>query len=253
MKLRLAPRGAGSRRDVDATASSRRPAPQRGRLRRARRRLPRLAAAAPSRQPPFEGPLDLLLAPGQGAPGRHPRHPHRPDHRDYLATLELLRELDIDLAGELPRHGGPAHAHEEQLLLPRTEVAEDAEPPRSTGRPARRAGAPAARVPEVQGGGRGAGRSPTSSTGRLHAAGPGRAAGRSRRAEGLADVSVFKLIEALDRALRTPGPRPARDRPRSAHHHRRHRPGGGGAAAAQPGQLRGAAARSAGVPQPLRP
>jgi segregation and condensation protein A len=153
-------------------------------------------------EPPFEGPLDLLL---------HLVKEHQIDLFDipiaritesYLATLEALRELDIDIAGEFLHMAAQLLLMKSKLLLPRTEVAEDASMDEAAGVDpraelvrrlleyqkykaaaedlarhdllerdvfARRVRSPAAQAPE----------------------GP----------EGLADVSVFKLIEALDRAL----------------------------------------------------
>ncbi len=153
-------------------------------------------------EPPFEGPLDLLL---------HLVQEHRIDVFDipiaritesYLAALQALRELDIDLAGEFLHMAAQLALMKSRLLLPRTEVGEDA--------PAEEAGAdPRAelvrRLLEYQ---------------KYKAAGEelGRhdildrdVFARRRRAapvpeasgpENLAEISVFKLIEALDRALR---------------------------------------------------
>jgi segregation and condensation protein A len=165
-----------------------------------------LPAARPG-EPPFEGPLDLLL---------HLVKEHQVDLFDipiaritesYLATLEALRELDIDIAGEFLHMAAQLLLMKSKMLLPRTEVAEDAQPDESAGVDpraelvrrlleyqkyraageelarhdlldrevfARRVRAPAVPQPE----------------------GP----------EGLADVSVFKLIEALDRALENARP-----------------------------------------------
>src|SRR5512140_1969292 len=77
-------------------------------------------------EPPFEGPLDLIL---------HLVREHEVDVFDipiakitesYLATLEALRELDIDLAGEFLHMASQLVLMKSKLLLPRTEVAEDA-------------------------------------------------------------------------------------------------------------------------------
>src|SRR5512140_2648903 len=77
-------------------------------------------------EPPFEGPLDLIL---------HLVKEHEVDLFDipiakitesYLATLEALRELDIDLAGEFLHMASQLVLMKSKLLLPRTEVAEDA-------------------------------------------------------------------------------------------------------------------------------
>jgi len=152
-------------------------------------------------EPPFEGPLDLLL---------HLVKEHQVDLFDipiariteaYLGTLQALRELDIDVAGEFLHMAAQLMLMKSKLLLPRTEVADDAETAEEPGDPraelvrrlleyqkyreaalelgrhdildrdvfTRRVRAP--RVPQPEG------------------------------PEGLAEVSVFKLIEALDRAL----------------------------------------------------
>jgi segregation and condensation protein A len=152
-------------------------------------------------EPPFEGPLDLLL---------HLVKEHQVDLFDipiaritesYLATLEALRELDIDIAGEFLHMAAQLMLMKSKLLLPRTEVAEDA--------PAEDAGVdPRAelvrRLLEYQkykAAGEDLGNRDildrTVFTRRASAERPAGAEGP----EGLADVSVFKLIEALDRAL----------------------------------------------------
>jgi segregation and condensation protein A len=164
-----------------------------------------------SGEPPFEGPLDLLL---------HLVREHEVDLFDipiaritesYLAALQALRELDIDVAGEFLHMAAQLALMKSKLLLPRTEVAEDA--------PTDDAGAdPRAelvrRLLEYQ---------------KYKAAGEELArhdildrdvfARRARPApvpqpegpEGLAEVSVFKLIEALDRALENARPDPGHE------------------------------------------
>jgi segregation and condensation protein A len=159
-------------------------------------------------EPPFEGPLDLLL---------HLVREHQVDVFDipiaritesYLATLDRMRELDIDVAGEFLHMAAQLLLLKSRLLLPRTEVAEDAAADEA------QAGDPRAelvrRLLEYQ----------------KYKAAAQDLAGRdllerdvfARRArlaaplppaegpEGLADVSVFKLIEALDRALKNAKP-----------------------------------------------
>ena len=162
-------------------------------------------------EPPFEGPLDLLL---------HLVREHRVDLFDiplaritesYLAAVQALRELDIDVAGEFLHMAAQLLLMKSKLLLPRTEVAEDdqAEEPAADPRAelvrrlleyqkykaaaeelarhdildrdvfARRARAERPPLPE----------------------GP----------EGLADVSAFQLVEALDRALARARPELARE------------------------------------------
>lgn len=162
-------------------------------------------------EPPFEGPLDLIL---------HLVKEHEVDLFDipiaritesYLATLEALRELDIDLAGEFLHMAAQLVLMKSRLLLPRTEVAEDAPGAEDAGVDPR--AELVKRLLQYQ---------------KYRAAGE-ELGGRDildrtvfvRRAraerpappdgpEGLADVSVFKLIEALDRAL-------ANARPETAH------------------------------------
>jgi len=162
-------------------------------------------------EPPFEGPLDLIL---------HLVREHEVDVFDipiakitesYLATLEALRELDIDVAGEFLHMAAQLTLLKSRLLLPRTEVAEDALGAEEAGVDPR--AELVRRLLEYQ---------------KYRAAGEelgGRdildrtvfvRRGRAERPapvegpEGLADVSVFKLIEALDRAL-------AHARPETAH------------------------------------
>ena len=50
--------------------------------------------------PDFEGPLDLLLHLVQEARARHPRHPDRVHHRSLPAMLDVMRSLNLDVAGE---------------------------------------------------------------------------------------------------------------------------------------------------------
>ncbi len=153
-------------------------------------------------EPPFEGPLDLIL---------HLVKEHAVDLFDipiakitesYLATLEAMRELDIDVAGEFLHMAAQLVLMKSRLLLPRTEVAEDAPAADDLGVDPRVE--LVRRLLEYQ---------------KYKAAGEElgsrdilersvfvRRARAERPAasegpEGLADVSVFKLIEALDRAL----------------------------------------------------
>src|SRR5512133_1757869 len=84
-------------------------------------------------EPPFEGPLDLLL---------HLVKEHQVEIFDipiariteaYLETLKALRELDIDIAGEFLHMAAQLMLMKSRLLLPRTEVAEDAPTPEDQG------------------------------------------------------------------------------------------------------------------------
>jgi segregation and condensation protein A len=163
-------------------------------------------------EPPFEGPLDLIL---------HLVKEHEVDLFDipiaritesYLATLEALRELDIDLAGEFLHMASQLVLMKSRLLLPRTEVAEDAPAADDAGVDPR--AELVRRLLEYQ---------------KYKAAGEElgsrdilersvfvRRARAERPAapegpEGLADVSVFKLIEALDRALAAASPKHAHE------------------------------------------
>src|SRR5512137_1361591 len=70
-------------------------------------------------EPPFEGPLDLLL---------HLVKEHQVEIFDipiaritesYLETLKALRELDIDLAGEFLHMAAQLMLMKSRLLLPR--------------------------------------------------------------------------------------------------------------------------------------
>jgi segregation and condensation protein A len=153
-------------------------------------------------EPPFEGPLDLIL---------HLVKEHEIDLFDipiaritesYLATLEAMRELDIDIAGEFLHMAAQLMLMKSKLLLPRTEVAEDTSGPEDLGVDPR--AELVRRLLEYQ---------------KYKAAGEElgnrdildrtvfvRRVQAERLAspdgpEGLADVSVFKLIEALDRVL----------------------------------------------------
>jgi segregation and condensation protein A len=151
---------------------------------------------------PFEGPLDLLL---------HLVKEHQVDLFDipiaritesYLQTLELLRELDIDVAGEFLHMAAQLMLMKSKLLLPRTEVAEDAATPEDAGVDPR---AELVRrlliYQKYKAAGEELGQRDildrTVFTRRARAERPAGAEGP----EGLADVSVFKLIQALDRAL----------------------------------------------------
>ena len=153
-------------------------------------------------EPPFEGPLDLLL---------HLVKEHQVDLFDipiaritesYLATLEVLRELDIDLAGGFLDMAAQLVLMKSKLLLPRTEVAEDAPGPEETGADPR---AELVRrlltYQKYRAAGEELGQRDildrTVFARRARAERPQAVEGP----EGLADVSVFKLIEALDRAL----------------------------------------------------
>ncbi len=156
-------------------------------------------------EPPFEGPLDLLL---------HLVKEHQIDLFDipiaritesYLATLQAMRELDIDIAGEFLQMAAQLMLMKSKLLLPRTEVAEDAQPEEGGVDPRAEL---VRRLLEYQ-----KYKAAGEELGRHDILDRDVFARRARPApiqpdgpEGLADVSVFKLIEALDRALENAQP-----------------------------------------------
>jgi segregation and condensation protein A len=153
-------------------------------------------------QPPFEGPLDLLL---------HLVKEHQVEILDipiaritesYLATLQLLQELDIDVAGSFLDMAAQLMLMKSKLLLPRTEVAEDAEPEESGVDPRAELVRRLLIYQKYKAAGAELGERDilerTVFTRRARTERPAAADGP----EGLADVSIFKLIEALDRALK---------------------------------------------------
>jgi segregation and condensation protein A len=157
-------------------------------------------------EPPFEGPLDLLL---------HLVREHRVDLFDipiaritesYLKTLQVLRELDIDLAGEFLHMAAQLMLMKSKLLLPRTEVGEDASPEETGADPRAEL---VRRLLEYQ-----KYKAAGEELGRHDILDRDVFARRRRPAplpeaegpEGLAEISVFKLVEALDRALRAAHP-----------------------------------------------
>ena len=163
-------------------------------------------------EPPFEGPLDLLL---------HLVKEHQVEIFDipiaritesYLATLQALRDLDIDVAGEFLHMAAQLMLMKSRLLLPRTEVAEDAPTPEDQGVDPRaelvrrlleyqKYKAAAEELGE---------RDILDRTVFVRRVRPERPSS-PEGPEGLADVSVFKLIEALDRALANASPEKAHE------------------------------------------
>jgi len=152
-------------------------------------------------EPPFEGPLDLLL---------HLVHEHQVDIFDipiariteaYLAALKTMEELDIDVAGEFLHMAAQLMLVKSKLLLPRTEVAEDADPAEEQGDPRAEL---VRRLLEYQ-----KYRAAAEELGRHDILDRDVFTRRARVArlpqpdgpDGLAEVSVFQLIEALDKAL----------------------------------------------------
>jgi len=162
-------------------------------------------------EPPFEGPLDLIL---------HLVKEHEVDLFDipiakitegYLATLEALRELDIDVAGEFLHMAAQLVLMKSRLLLPRTEVAEDAPAEDSGVDPRAELVRRLLEYQKYRAAGEELGDRDildrTVFVRRARAERPAAPEGP----EGLADVSVFKLIEALDRALANAKPETAHE------------------------------------------
>jgi segregation and condensation protein A len=157
-------------------------------------------------EPPFEGPLDLLL---------HLVREHRVDLFDipmaritdsYLQALQALRELDIDLAGEFLHMAAQLMLMKSRLLLPRTEVGEDAAPEEAGGDPRAELVRRLLEYQKYKAAGEELGRHDVLERdvfARRHRATP---VLQPEGPDGLAEVSVFKLIEALDRALRAARP-----------------------------------------------
>jgi segregation and condensation protein A len=152
-------------------------------------------------EPPFEGPLDLLL---------HLVQEHQVDIFDipiariteaYLAALKAMQEMDIDVAGDFLQMAAQLMLVKSKLLLPRTEVAEDAGPAEEQGDPRAEL---VRRLLEYQ-----KYRAAAEELGRHDILDRNVFTRRARVArlaqpdgpDGLAEVSVFQLIEALDKAL----------------------------------------------------
>lgn len=152
-------------------------------------------------EPPFEGPLDLLL---------HLVTEHQVDIFDipiariteaYLLALKSLQEMDIDLAGEFLQMAAQLMLVKSKMLLPRTEVAEDTDSAEEQGDPRAEL---VRRLLEYQ-----KYRKAAEELGRHDILDRDVFARRARAPslpqpdgpEGLAEVSTFQLIKALDRAL----------------------------------------------------
>ncbi|HQR30112.1 MAG TPA: segregation/condensation protein A [Anaeromyxobacteraceae bacterium] len=157
-------------------------------------------------EPPFEGPLDLLL---------HLVREHQVDVLDipiaritesYLATLRTMEELDIDVAGEFLHMAAQLVLLKSKLLLPRTEVAEDADPGEEQGDPRAELVRRLLEYQKYKAAAEELGRHDILDrdvfTRRARAA----AIPQPEGPEGLAEVSVFKLIESLARALEAARP-----------------------------------------------
>jgi segregation and condensation protein A len=162
--------------------------------------------SARSGEPPFEGPLDLLL---------HLVKEHQVDIFDipiariteaYLVALKSMQEMDIDVAGDFLQMAAQLMLVKSKLLLPRTEVADDADPAEEQGDPRAEL---VRRLLEYQ-----KYKAAAEELGRHDILDRDVFARRVRAAriaqpdgpEGLAEVSVFQLIEALDRALASARP-----------------------------------------------
>jgi len=152
-------------------------------------------------EPPFEGPLDLLL---------HLVTEHQVDIFDipiariteaYLVALKSMQEMDIDLAGEFLQMAAQLMLVKSKMLLPRTEVADDADPAEEQGDPRAEL---VRRLLEYQ-----KYRAAAEDLGRHDILDRDVFARRVRAPrlpqpdgpDALAEVSTFQLIEALDRAL----------------------------------------------------
>ena len=152
-------------------------------------------------EPPFEGPLDLLL---------HLVTEHQVDIFDipiariteaYLVALKSMQEMDIDLAGEFLQMAAQLMLVKSKMLLPRTEVADDADPAEEQGDPRAEL---VRRLLEYQ-----KFRAAAEELGRHDILDRDVFARRVRAPrlpqpdgpDALAEVSTFQLIEALDRAL----------------------------------------------------
>jgi len=152
-------------------------------------------------EPPFEGPLDLLL---------HLVTEHQVDIFDipiariteaYLVALKSMQEMDIDLAGEFLQMAAQLMLVKSKMLLPRTEVADDADPAEEQGDPRAEL---IRRLLEYQ-----KYRAAAEDLGRHDILDRDVFARRVRAPrlpqpdgpDALAEVSTFQLIEALDRAL----------------------------------------------------
>ena len=160
--------------------------------------------------PTFEGPLDLLL---------HLIREHKVDVFDipvslitekYNASLELMRELNLDVAGEFLVMAATLAHIKSRMLLPRTEAAPGELDAEAEGDPRvelvrrllnyqkyREAARELAEHPLL-------GRDVFA---RHHLAHPEEQRGPAP----LVELSVFRLIEALDRVLKTLAPAPSHD------------------------------------------
>ncbi len=157
-------------------------------------------------EPPFEGPLDLLL---------HLVREHRVDIFDipiaritegYLAALQAMRQLEIDPAAEFLAMAAQLVLMKSKMLLPRTEVAEDAGAAEPAADPREELVRRLLEYQKYKAAAGELGRRDVLDRDvfarRVQAARPPPPEGP----EGLAEISIFQLVEALDRALRSARP-----------------------------------------------
>ena len=104
----------------------------------------------PSSSTNFEGPLDLLLHLIKKNEVNIHDIPIALITAQYLDAIELMQELNLDVAGEFLVMAATLIHIKSKMLLPRPETAGRRR--RRRGGSARRAGAAAARAPEIQGG-----------------------------------------------------------------------------------------------------
>jgi segregation and condensation protein A len=157
-------------------------------------------------EPAFEGPLDLLL---------HLVKEHQVDVLDipiariteaYLATLKTLREMDIDVAGEFLHMAAQLMLVKSKLLLPRTEVAEDADPAEEQGDPRAELVRRLLEYQKYRAAGEELGRHDILDRDVFARRARSPRIAQPDGPDGLAEVSVFRLIEALDRAVKAASP-----------------------------------------------
>ena len=163
--------------------------------------------ALPVKLENFEGPLDLLLHLIKKNEVNIYDIPIALITQQYLDTIQLMQELESRHRGRVPRHGGDAHPHQVE------DAAAAARDGRRRGgrggRSARRAGAPAARAPEVQGGRRTAARARAAAR-RRSGSGPTSAspqiAGDDYEPE--LEVDLFSLLTAFQAVVERAKQRP---------------------------------------------
>ena len=149
--------------------------------------------------PLFEGPLDLLLYLIRREKIDIHDIPIAPITRQYMEYLDLMQELNLDVAGEFMVMAATLIHIKSKMLVP-------VEPTEAAGRggvrrPARGAGAAAARVPALQGGG---GRPAPAGADPRRAPGRGRTPccrGSTTRARRCSRPGLYDLIAAFKELL----------------------------------------------------